>query len=231
MIEGNNAAGRALALALWADGEHVVDLPVKLTHRVRMLDTGHGRKIDAQDAPRPRRRSQPPPDPAPRPALAGPALRALLPHLRQLAALRHPPPPPQARPHPRLLQGQGPPPRDPRLRRPPRPGLPQVVRQDLADHRADRRAWVRDLLGLPDDPDADNYIWVQAAPTDPDVLPRENRLLLAIADRSRWREQLQRAHEEARGLTTPPCFGSSICGLTRPPTQGGRPCPRTSETC
>lgn len=74
----------------------------------------------------------------------------------------------------------------------------------LADHRADRRAWVRDLLGLPDDPDADAYLWVQAAPTDPDVLPRENRLLLAIADRSRWRDQLRRALDEARGLTTTP---------------------------
>ena len=74
----------------------------------------------------------------------------------------------------------------------------------LADHRADRRAWDRDLLGLPEDPDADNYLWVQAAPTDPDVLPRENRLLVAIADRSRWRDQLRRALDEARGLTTAP---------------------------
>lgn len=74
----------------------------------------------------------------------------------------------------------------------------------LADHRADRRAWVRDLLGLPEDPDADQYLWVQAAPTDSDVLPRENRLLLAIADRSRWREQLRRALDEARGVTTTP---------------------------
>ncbi|MDM7490306.1 hypothetical protein QYS60_12525 [Rhodococcus sp. GXMU-t2271] len=72
----------------------------------------------------------------------------------------------------------------------------------LADHRADRRAWVRDLLGLPDNPEADKYLWVQADPTDPDVLPRENRLLLAIADRSRWRDQLRRAPDEARGVTT-----------------------------
>ena len=31
-------------------GEHVVDVPAKLTARVRMLDTGHGRKTDAHDA-------------------------------------------------------------------------------------------------------------------------------------------------------------------------------------
>ena len=51
-----------------------------------------------------------------------------------------------ARPAARGLQGQGPPPRVPRLRRAPRPGLPQMVRQDpgrpprrpadLADQRA-----------------------------------------------------------------------------------------------
>ena len=71
----------------------------------------------------------------------------------------------------------------------------------LGDHRADRRAWVRDLLGLGDDPDPSRYLWVQAAPGDPDVLPRENRLLLAIADRSRWREQLRRALDEASGTS------------------------------
>ena len=40
--------------------------------------------------------------------------------------------PKNARPglRPRRLQGQGPPPRVPRLRRAPRPGLPQMVRQD-----------------------------------------------------------------------------------------------------
>ena len=37
---------------------------------------------------------------------------------------------PRAGLRPGLLQGQGPPPRTPRLRRAPRPGLPQVVRQD-----------------------------------------------------------------------------------------------------
>jgi len=49
-VEGSNGAGRGLAQRLLADGEHVVDVPVKLAARVRMLDTGHGRKTDAHDA-------------------------------------------------------------------------------------------------------------------------------------------------------------------------------------
>jgi transposase len=49
-VEGSNGAGRPLAQRLLADGEHVVDVPAKLAARVRMLDTGHGRKTDAHDA-------------------------------------------------------------------------------------------------------------------------------------------------------------------------------------
>ena len=49
-VEGSNGAGRPLAQRLLADGEQVVDVPAKLAARVRMLDTGHGRKTDAHDA-------------------------------------------------------------------------------------------------------------------------------------------------------------------------------------
>src|SRR3954469_10642218 len=49
-VEGSNGAGRPLAQRLLADGEHVVDVPAKLAARVRMLDTGHGRKTAAHDA-------------------------------------------------------------------------------------------------------------------------------------------------------------------------------------
>src|SRR3954452_14710093 len=48
--EGANGTGRALAQRLLADGEHVVDVPAKLSARVRVFDTGHGRKTDATDA-------------------------------------------------------------------------------------------------------------------------------------------------------------------------------------
>jgi hypothetical protein len=39
-----------LAQRLLADGEHVVDVPAKLSARARLLDTGHNRKTDAHDA-------------------------------------------------------------------------------------------------------------------------------------------------------------------------------------
>ena len=49
-VEGSNGAGRPLAQRLLADGEHVVDVPAKLSARVRALDTGHNRKTDPHDA-------------------------------------------------------------------------------------------------------------------------------------------------------------------------------------
>ena len=49
-VEGSNGAGRSLAQRLVADGEHVVDVPAKLSARARLLDTGHSRKTDADDA-------------------------------------------------------------------------------------------------------------------------------------------------------------------------------------
>ncbi len=60
----------------------------------------------------------------------GAALRTVLAAVRELAPLRHPAQEPPAGPAAGLLPGQGPPPRTPRLRRAPRAGLPQVVRQD-----------------------------------------------------------------------------------------------------
>ena len=49
-VEGSNGAGRSLAQRLLADGERVVDVPAKLSARVRLFDTGHNRKTDAHDA-------------------------------------------------------------------------------------------------------------------------------------------------------------------------------------
>ena len=47
-----NAAGLGRPLAQWllGDGEQVVDVPAKLSARVRLLSTGHGRKTDQADA-------------------------------------------------------------------------------------------------------------------------------------------------------------------------------------
>jgi transposase len=49
-VEGTNGAGRPLAQRLQADGEHVVDVPAKLSARARALDTGPNRKTDPHDA-------------------------------------------------------------------------------------------------------------------------------------------------------------------------------------
>jgi transposase len=49
-VEGSDGVGRHLAQRLVADGEPVVDVPAKLSARVRVFSTGHGRKTDATDA-------------------------------------------------------------------------------------------------------------------------------------------------------------------------------------
>ena len=46
-VEGANGVGRPLAQRLVEDGEQVLDVPAKLAARVRVFDTGHGRKTDA----------------------------------------------------------------------------------------------------------------------------------------------------------------------------------------
>jgi transposase len=49
-IEGCQGIGRHIASRLLADGERVVDVPPKLSARVRVFATGQGRKTDATDA-------------------------------------------------------------------------------------------------------------------------------------------------------------------------------------
>jgi len=49
-VEGCHGAGRSLAQRLVADGETVLDVPAKLSARVRVFDTGQGRKTDPVDA-------------------------------------------------------------------------------------------------------------------------------------------------------------------------------------
>jgi transposase len=46
-VEGANGTGRPLAARLLADGETVLDVPAKLAARVRVFDTGHGRKTES----------------------------------------------------------------------------------------------------------------------------------------------------------------------------------------
>ncbi len=49
-VEGCQGIGRHIANRLIADGESVVDVPAKLSARVRVFATGQGRKTDATDA-------------------------------------------------------------------------------------------------------------------------------------------------------------------------------------
>jgi hypothetical protein len=49
-VEGATGVGRHLAQRLLSDGERVLDVPSKLSTRVRAIDTGHGRLNDPADA-------------------------------------------------------------------------------------------------------------------------------------------------------------------------------------
>ena len=49
-VEGAQGVGRPLAQRLLADGETVIDVPAKLSARVRVFDTGNARKTDPVDA-------------------------------------------------------------------------------------------------------------------------------------------------------------------------------------
>jgi hypothetical protein len=88
----------------------------------------------------------------------------------------------------------------------------------LADHKADRLAWVLEALGV--DPanegqgDEDNprppvlasvssgsFEWELARPTDPDVAPREQRLLRAVGEALKRRAQLDAARTPVPSAT------------------------------
>lgn len=76
----------------------------------------------------------------------------------------------------------------------------------LGDHRADRRDWVLQLIGdEPGRPDPNRYAWEPVRSNDPDVRPLPRRLLLAIAERQRWRQALDKAKKPRRpaGLRVP----------------------------
>ena len=68
----------------------------------------------------------------------------------------------------------------------------------LADHRADRKAWLTETLGLPAT-DPARYTWEPVAPGDPDHMPNPRRLLHVVADRMRWQTALDQARRKAAG--------------------------------
>jgi hypothetical protein len=66
----------------------------------------------------------------------------------------------------------------------------------LADHRADRKAWLVETLGL-EVPDPARYAWHVVTPSDYDYLPPDMRLLHVVADRARWKAALTEARRKA----------------------------------
>jgi Replication initiator protein, pSAM2 len=68
----------------------------------------------------------------------------------------------------------------------------------LADHRADRQAWLLSALGV-SATDPARYRWELVAPGDPDHMDHARRLLHAVADRARWQTALAEARRRAVG--------------------------------
>ncbi|MEU3455676.1 replication initiator [Micromonospora sp. NPDC006766] len=91
----------------------------------------------------------------------------------------------------------------------------------LADHRADRKEWVKALLGVTTDATTaplggeQRHAWELAKPTDPDVPPLGHRVLRAISERIQWRAQLDAAK---RAADAPPDV--SATGSDRPSAEG-----------
>ena len=78
-----------------------------------------------------------------------------------------------------------------------------MVRQTLADHRADRKNWLTETLGLLAT-DPDRYAWQLVEPGDHDHMPTAQRLLHVVADRMRWLQALDQARRRAQGLPGDP---------------------------
>jgi hypothetical protein len=66
----------------------------------------------------------------------------------------------------------------------------------LADHRADRQAWLLSTLGV-SATDLGRYDWELVQPGGPDYMEYARRLLHAVADRARWQAALNEARRKA----------------------------------
>jgi hypothetical protein len=70
----------------------------------------------------------------------------------------------------------------------------------LAEHKQDRRTWVLEALGQPDEPvDAHRYVWRPVKAGDPDLDPLGVRLLRSVAKRNLWRAHLRELQARASG--------------------------------
>jgi hypothetical protein len=66
----------------------------------------------------------------------------------------------------------------------------------LAQHRADRKAWLTAMLDLPP-VDPARYRWERVTPADPDAMTQTRRLLHVLEDRTRWRNAVSEARRRA----------------------------------
>jgi hypothetical protein len=66
----------------------------------------------------------------------------------------------------------------------------------LADHRADRKNWLTETLGLPAT-DPTRYSWEPVRPSDLDHMPNGQRLLHVVADRIHWQTALDLARRRS----------------------------------
>ncbi|MEV7012945.1 replication initiator [Streptosporangium sp. NPDC051022] len=76
----------------------------------------------------------------------------------------------------------------------------------LRDHKADRRAWVLDMLGLPADAtatDPHRYVWRPVSTKDPTRTPLPVRLLRGVANRQQTKARLDELRARADGRPIP----------------------------
>ncbi|MFI6537383.1 replication initiator [Nonomuraea sp. NPDC050547] len=75
----------------------------------------------------------------------------------------------------------------------------------LAEHKQDRRTWVLEALGHPDEPtDPHRYLWTPVPAGDANLPPLGVRLLRSIHERQRWREHLRQLEQQDPSATSPP---------------------------
>src|SRR5262249_46797416 len=68
----------------------------------------------------------------------------------------------------------------------------------LADHRADRKAWLLETLGISAPVSTGHYRWQRVTPGDDDYLPPATRLLHVVSERMRWKHALDEARRRAQ---------------------------------
>ncbi len=72
----------------------------------------------------------------------------------------------------------------------------------LADHRADRKNWLTETLGI-SATESRRYAWEPVGPGDFDYMPNARRLLHVVADRIEWQQALADARRRAGGHSPP----------------------------